>query len=310
MEYVALCVLCLLVGGIIGRKWARRAEGRKSEETGPVEAARGDAAEEKEQCGQRQRSYEENERQLCARHGELPCDGLRCTPYARCSPAERLFCRDVLSGVVGEQFFSAQYAVRLPSGNYRIDFVVGLTDGRRLAVELDDFQSHVADSDPARFSRELRRQNELLLAGWTVLRFSFRQLIKETAWCREVLRTVMTGVTCPPPLCGPLPRAEVGSVADTDAAKRCGLQFSERSVLSPGGKGCWYINNLNEVETSVPNDWAMKVWADCLTPGCTGHLESRQRRADGCYFWYCRTCGLNLGDRSGGSRRSGPKPRT
>lgn len=308
MEYVVLCVLCLLGGGIIGWKRARRAEGRKPEEGGPV-AASGDVVEERGRIGQRERSYEEKEQRICARHGALPCDGLRCTPYARCSPAERLFCRDVLSRVAAGRFFSAQYAVRLPSGNCRIDFVMGLADGRRLAVELDDFQSHVADSDPARFGRELRRQNELLLAGWTVLRFSFRQLTGEAEWCRDVLRAVIAGVPCPPPLCGPLPRAEVGSVADTGAAKRSGLQFSERSVLAPDSKGCWYINNLNEVETSVPDDWHMKVWAGCLTPGCTGHLESRRRRADGCYFWYCRTCGLNLGDRSGGSRRSGPKPR-
>lgn len=298
MDYAVLCVLLLLGGGIV--YWKRTHGVKKDKPTATTNV--------KDAAGQ-EASYEIKEQQICARYGSLPCDGMRCTPYARCSPAERLFCRDVLQPVVGKHFFSAQYSTRLPSGNCRIDFVVGLEDGRRLAIELDDFQSHVGSSDPAKFSRELRRQNELLLMGWQVLRFSFRQLTGETEWCQNILRTAIAGRSSLSPLSGPLPRAEVSSVSDTNAAKRCGLQFSERSVLFPGSKGCWYINNLNEVPPSIPEDWQMKVWAECLTPGCTGHLESRQRRADGCYFWYCRTCGLNLNDRSGGSRRAGPQPR-
>lgn len=43
----------------------------------------------------------------------------------------------------------------------------------RLAVEVDGFAFH---SDPTRFAHDRRRQNALVLAGWTVVRFTWRDL--------------------------------------------------------------------------------------------------------------------------------------
>jgi very-short-patch-repair endonuclease len=42
--------------------------------------------------------------------------------------------------------------------------------GCRLAVEVDGWAWHI---DPDRFQRDRARQNALVLAGWTVLRFTW-----------------------------------------------------------------------------------------------------------------------------------------
>ena len=251
----------------------------------------------------RKRTYEEWEQEVCAEHGSLPCDGIRCTPYVRCSPIERLFCRDVLTKAVEGNFFSGQYTVRLPSGNYRLDFAVGTRDGRRIAIEFDGFHAHARELEPAEFSKQLQRQNELVLAGWQILRFSYFQLINRPDRCRHVLRKAIAPVEADiVPLRGPLPHAEVRGCSDPEAAKRCGLVYSDL-------RGCWYINNLNEVDPSVPDDWHMKVWASCPNRGCAGQLEVRQRRDDKRYFWYCPVCNETFNDRSGGQRRAGPLPK-
>jgi very-short-patch-repair endonuclease len=44
---------------------------------------------------------------------------------------------------------------------------------QRIAIEIDGRAWHVA---PDRFHRDRRRQNALVLAGWTVLRFTWRDL--------------------------------------------------------------------------------------------------------------------------------------
>ena len=307
LEILAICSILGLVGFLLNKKRIRR---EQSANESPVPAERGETRrepthpEKKAEVQEPKQSYEEEERDICARYGKLPCDGTRCTPYIRCSPVERLFCRDVLTKAVGGNFFSGQYTTLLPSGNCRLDFAVGTQDGRRLAIEFDGFRAHAKNIDPETFNKQLRRQNELILAGWQVLRFSYYQLIQETDWCRQVLRTAIAPAekSTVRPLYGPLARAEVQKCSNTEAAKRCGLVFSDL-------RKCWYINNLNEVDPATPDDWHMKVWATCPTDGCTGRLEVRQRRDDKRYFWSCPVCKETFSDRSGGQRRSGPLPK-
>ena len=305
-EILAICSILCFIGLFLNKK----KKGQQSPRDVPTETDYGEtrtdpvgSAKNVEVRKPRQ-SYEEEERNICSRHGKLPCDGTRCTPYIRCSPVERLFCRDVLTKAVEGNFFSGQYTLPLPSGNCRLDFAVGTKDGRRLAIEFDGFHAHARELDPDAFNRQLRRQNELILAGWQVLRFSYYQLIQETEWCRQVLQAALAPAkkSVAVPLCGPLARAEVHGCADTEAAKRCGLVFSDL-------RQCWYVNNLNEVAPSTPEDWRMNVWAACPNSGCAGRLEVRQRRDDKRYFWYCPVCDETFSDRSGGQRRTGPVPK-
>jgi len=81
-------------------------------------------------------------------------------------------------------------------GNYVVRGVDGAILARcdfalpdiRLAVEVDGRSAH---SGRTAFERDRRRQNALVLAGWTVLRFTWHQI---TATPDDVLRTVNTAI--------------------------------------------------------------------------------------------------------------------
>jgi very-short-patch-repair endonuclease len=54
-----------------------------------------------------------------------------------------------------------------------------------LAIEIDGWAWH---GDPERFQRDRRRQNVLVTAGWTVLRFTWADLIERP---EHVLATIV-----------------------------------------------------------------------------------------------------------------------
>ncbi|MCL6091661.1 MAG: DUF559 domain-containing protein, partial [Actinobacteria bacterium] len=70
-----------------------------------------------------------------------------------------------------------QYSVPTPSGTFRVDFAWPIV---RIAVEIDGAQAHAS---PSALARDLRRQNQILLAlssaGWILLRFSWHDLVAE-----------------------------------------------------------------------------------------------------------------------------------
>jgi superfamily II DNA or RNA helicase/very-short-patch-repair endonuclease len=70
--------------------------------------------------------------------------------------------------------------------DYRLDYAVE-TAATRLAVELDGFEFH---GDRMAFTYDRLRQNDLLGAGWSVLRFSYDSIRLETARCVAQLQAV------------------------------------------------------------------------------------------------------------------------
>jgi hypothetical protein len=62
--------------------------------------------------------------------------------------------------------------------------------GARLVVELDGWAYHVT---PERFQHDRRRQNQLVAAGWTVLRFTWRDLTERPEY---VVATIRRMVAC------------------------------------------------------------------------------------------------------------------
>lgn len=69
-----------------------------------------------------------------------------------------------------------QHEVRLAGQRRRIDFAY---PDLRIAIELDGYEYHVA---PDQFEIDRARGNELVLAGWTVLRFTYLQLLHRPGW--------------------------------------------------------------------------------------------------------------------------------
>ncbi len=84
--------------------------------------------------------------------------------------------------------WTGNYVVRGPDGVIiaRCDFALA---DLMLAIEVDGRSAHTGR---VAFERDRRRQNALVLAGWTVLRFTWRQI---TADPEAVLRTVNTAIT-------------------------------------------------------------------------------------------------------------------
>jgi very-short-patch-repair endonuclease len=62
--------------------------------------------------------------------------------------------------------------------------------GRRLAIEVDGWAWH---SDIDRFARDRRRQNALVLAGWTVLRFTWHDLMSRPQAVVAEIRAALGG---------------------------------------------------------------------------------------------------------------------
>lgn len=62
------------------------------------------------------------------------------------------------------------------AGGYRVDFA---WPEAGVAVELDGYEHHSSWDD---FRRDRARQNELVLAGWVVLRFTWRDVEERPAW--------------------------------------------------------------------------------------------------------------------------------
>ncbi|HWC12471.1 MAG TPA: DUF559 domain-containing protein [Acidimicrobiales bacterium] len=81
----------------------------------------------------------------------------------------------------------------------RVDFAY---PGQRLAVEVDGYESH---SSLAAFGRDRARQNDLVAAGWTVLRFTWDNVVRRPERVADVLHQVLGAV---PAQIGPQSRQE------------------------------------------------------------------------------------------------------
>ncbi len=78
-----------------------------------------------------------------------------------------------------------QWVVRVRGREYRLDLAYPAV---RLAIEVDGRAYH---SDPADFRRDRQRQNDLVLAGWTVLRFTADDIRFQPARVLAAVRTAL-----------------------------------------------------------------------------------------------------------------------
>ncbi len=74
--------------------------------------------------------------------------------------------------------------------------LIGLGDvvfeAARLVIELDGWAFH---STPDRFQRDRARQNRLVASGWTVLRFTWRDLTERPEYVISTIRTILARLT-------------------------------------------------------------------------------------------------------------------
>jgi very-short-patch-repair endonuclease len=115
-------------------------------------------------------------------------DGRRLLLDSRAGPwsvAERRAHRILRSGRV--RGWIANYRVGVRGNVYYLDIAF---PGLRVAIEIDGL---LHERNPAAFENDRRRQNDLILAGWTVLRFTWRMLVDEPD---AVLATVRAALAC------------------------------------------------------------------------------------------------------------------
>jgi superfamily II DNA or RNA helicase len=81
------------------------------------------------------------------------------------------------------------HGVTLRDGKTRfIDFAI-VTKTSRIAIEIDGYAYHAEGAITRQeFNDQLSRQNELVMNGWTVLRFSFDQIKNSPEKCQDQLR--------------------------------------------------------------------------------------------------------------------------
>lgn len=105
---------------------------------------------------------------------------LRAAESGAQSEAERLLIKLLEEhGITG-------WVANLPVGPYKVDVAFrGLT----VAIEVDGWAFH---SDPERFASDRRRQNYLVLNGWTVLRFTWLDLVEYPERVISVIRTAIS----------------------------------------------------------------------------------------------------------------------
>jgi len=79
----------------------------------------------------------------------------------------------------------AEYPFKDAKGGERfIDFMYD-RGGIRLIIEIDGYTTHARNISPGEFEDHLDRQNDLMLAGWFLLRFSSRQVEQQSDYCRS-----------------------------------------------------------------------------------------------------------------------------
>lgn len=75
-------------------------------------------------------------------------------------------------------------------GQRFIDFVY-IRGGLRIIMEIDGFTTHARDISYLEFDDHLDRQNDLVLSGWIILRFSANQVERHPLMCKDkIIRSI------------------------------------------------------------------------------------------------------------------------
>lgn len=106
---------------------------------------------------------------------------------------ERKFLEEVWGPAFQYKFdgLRPEYPFKDFKGGDRFADFVYTKGGIRLVIEIDGFTTHARDLSPGDFDDHLMRQNDLILAGWMILRFSAHQVEKRPIICqRQIIQAI------------------------------------------------------------------------------------------------------------------------
>jgi very-short-patch-repair endonuclease len=172
----------------------------------------------------------------------------RCEYFGRCldrceSPIERMFLAALVffeettfdpydkRPIIARDGTGIELGQQVDEGAYRIDFTLAHPAFRkRYAVELDGFAHHGAT--PAQFERDTARHRTLTEAGWTVVRFTGREIKRDPRDCARKAMALAYGLVQQVPA-KPEPTLPVGrDITDVVAAVRATDDFEEQCRLA------------------------------------------------------------------------------
>jgi very-short-patch-repair endonuclease len=82
----------------------------------------------------------------------------------------------------------AEYPFKDFKGGQRYADFVYIRGGMKLVIEIDGFSTHARDVSPSEFEDHLMRQNDLILSGWLLLRFSANQVFQRPLVCQRQVK--------------------------------------------------------------------------------------------------------------------------
>lgn len=82
----------------------------------------------------------------------------------------------------------AEYPFKDFKGGQRFADFVLIKNGAKIVFEIDGFTTHARNISPEEFEDHLTRQNDLILSGWLILRFSYRQVEKNPLPCQRQIK--------------------------------------------------------------------------------------------------------------------------
>ncbi|ACS99557.1 DUF559 domain-containing protein [Paenibacillus sp. JDR-2] len=99
--------------------------------------------------------------------------------------SQLFFLERVWGPAFGDNFdgLKAEHPFLDHKGGQRFCDFVYVKNGMKLVIEIDGFTTHARDISPAEFQDHLSRQNDLVLSGWLVLRFSAWQVEHQPQQC-------------------------------------------------------------------------------------------------------------------------------
>ncbi|WP_068606258.1 helix-turn-helix domain-containing protein [Paenibacillus swuensis] len=72
------------------------------------------------------------------------------------------------------------------NGDRFADFIF-VKGGIRLLIEVDGFPTHAKNISPGDFEDHLIKQNDMMLSGWIIIRFSASQVVRNSLFCQKYI---------------------------------------------------------------------------------------------------------------------------
>lgn len=106
--------------------------------------------------------------------------------------AEELFLKQVWWPLFHQfEYLHPEYEIDdFKDGKRYLDFAY-IRPAIRICFEIDGFGPHMKNISRWQFSDNLERQNQLIIDGWTVIRFSYDQVKEKPRQCQQIVQQVI-----------------------------------------------------------------------------------------------------------------------